>query len=134
MADGDFDGTDEERYHTPKSKGGRRKSLENLKPWRPGQSGNPSGMTKSVLEIQRMCRDLTPDVIMVMNKIVHDEKAANRDRIMAGQIIKETGCGKPPVSLYTGGSDLTGLDIAPEEGYAVSALLARARLSQKKPQ
>ena len=57
----------------PKLRGGRRlkgprgtphpvpeTSLKNLRRWQPGESGNPSGKPKSLVEITRLAREMTP--------------------------------------------------------------------------
>ena len=97
----------------PKARGGRRSdpnrpkrqlsenSLRNLKPMKPGETRNPYGVSRTVLDNMRLARDLTPGVIEELNRIVHDPDASNRDKVMAGVAIMDRG-GKPPVGIFHG--------------------------------
>lgn len=40
--------------------------------WKKGQSGNPSGRSKSDLEWQALCKDKAPSALEVIEKIAHD--------------------------------------------------------------
>ena len=119
----------------PKSRGGRRSSkpkkpvseasLKNLRgPWQPGQSGNPAGKPKSLVEITKLARELTPAAIMKLNEIVHDPDALDRDKIAAAIAIADRGCGKPAIGVFHGGA--SPLEQT-EDGAPMSALLRAAR-------
>lgn len=43
---------------------GRRRSLENLRPWKPGQSGNPAGRPKGVRYLSEALRDLVENGVL----------------------------------------------------------------------
>ena len=78
---------DDEKYKghfevPPQSKGGRRgmnpnsrKGLANLKPWKKGQSGNPEGYAKSVVELNIMARDMLPAVYRRLEQIIHNPES-----------------------------------------------------------
>jgi len=118
----------------PKSKGGRRsrspKQIEafkkNLRPWKPGQSGNVGGTPKSVQEIQRMAREMTPDVLIMFNDLAHDPKVPPRDRIAAGIAISDRGCGRPAIGVFHGVAETLSSPLMTEAGEPVSALIIRA--------
>ena len=118
----------------PKSKGGRRsrspKQIEafkkNLRPWKPGQSGNVGGTPKSVQEIQRMAREMTPDVLIMFNDLAHDPKVPPRDRIAAGIAISDRGCGRPAIGVFHGVAETLSSPLMTEAGEPVSALILRA--------
>lgn len=102
------------------------RSLANLKHWKPGESGNPSGKSHTIVEITRLARDLTPAAIMRLNSIVHDPDALDRDVIAAAIAISDRGCGKPPMGVFHGsgtGSPMMELD---ENGEPISALIIAA--------
>ena len=116
---------------TPKARGGRRHqkivsevSLANLRKWQPGQSGNPSGTSKTLAEITREARDLVPGAIQKLNEFIYDEDAPYRDRITAAIAICDRGLGKPVVPVYQGGA--SPLEQT-EDGAPMSALLRVAR-------
>ena len=117
---------------TPKVRGGRRRqkivseaSLANLRKWQPGQSGNPSGRSKTLAEITREARELVPGAIQKLNEFVYDEDAPYRDRITAAIAICDRGLGKPVVPVYQGGG-ASPLEQT-EDGAPMSALLRVAR-------
>ena len=122
----------------PQSKGGRRDkkpkhqvaaaSLKNLRPgWKPGESGNPQGMPKSVLEINRLAREMTPGAYMVLNEIVHNPEAPFRDRIQAAIAIGDRGCGRPAIGVFHGSGSTMSSPMEMEDGTPMNALLLRAR-------
>ena len=118
----------------PKSKGGRRsrspKQIEafkkNLRPWKPGQSGNVGGTPKSVQEIQRMAREMTPAVLKMFGELAHDPKVPPRDRIAAGIAISDRGCGRPAIGIFHGTAETLSSPLMTEAGEPVSALIIRA--------
>jgi len=104
---------DKDDEPTPKARGGRRSkkprseaSLRNLKPWPKGTSGNPAGQPRSVLEITKLARDMTPAVVERLFKIAMNEldeiEVAPRDQIAAGTALMDRGCGRPAIGIYHG--------------------------------
>lgn len=137
----------------PKARGGRRRrkpdeakqyvseaSLKNLRKWKPGESGNPLGKPKSLVEITRLARELTPGAIMKLNEIVYNPEAPFRDQIAAAVAIADRGCGRPAVGIFHGGSSQgTVFSGAPDmDGEPATALIRAAAkggtLAQSKAQ
>ncbi len=123
----------------PTAKGGRTGSsnnrnrnpdfMKNLKPWRPGEGGNPTGLPKNVREIQALAREMSPRVLEAFFQLLNDESTPARDRIAAGTYIVDRGCGKAPI-LAAITSEISMGDATASETEGVTALLARARLEQ----
>ena len=130
----------------PKPRGGRRPkrprgtphpvpetSVKNLRRWQPGESGNPSGKPKSLVEITRLAREITPRAIARLESIMDNEKAPYRDQIMAAIALIDRACGRPAVGIFhgTSGSTLSGApDLEGEDGAGATALLMAARGSK----
>ena len=105
---------DDEKYKghfevPPQSKGGRRgmnpnsrKGLANLKPWKKGQSGNPEGYAKSVVELNIMARDMLPAVYRRLEQIIHNPESKDRDVVAAAALLDSRGCGKPATPIFHG--------------------------------
>jgi hypothetical protein len=142
---------DEDPYRpepVPQAKGGRRrqkpdvakerprpsaKSLANLIPrWKPGESGNPSGKPKSVLEIQRLARELSPRAIARLESIMDNPKAPFRDQIMASVALLDRGNGRPPLLQMT--ADHQAAESETRDATGVHALLLIARAEHEKRQ
>ena len=150
--DDDYNQTknDEERFRDPKPRGGRRKdgakrvmnpkSLENLKKaqWKPGQSGNPAGLPKSLVEITKLARQCAPSAIARLHKIAHDPSASHRDQIAASIALLDRGFGRPAVAvLNLGNTTDNPLSGAPEETVllpspGMTALLISARAANER--
>lgn len=120
---------------TPQAKGGRRSKrpmtdvrMKNLKPWKPGQSGNPAGQPKSVVEIAKMAREMTPALLERLYKIATNEfgDVPYRDQNAAIFAIVDRGSGRAAIGIFHG----TGPGVPPgfvEEGTDDgTALLLRA--------
>jgi hypothetical protein len=65
-----------------------------LRPWKPGQSGNPGGRHK-VTEAMRLCRELTPDAVATLAANLKDKNGQVSN--MAAKILLEQAWGRPPV-------------------------------------
>lgn len=121
---------------TPKAKGGRRgknpnsrKGMANLRPWRAGgPSPNPSGRSKSVVQLMQEAREMVPGALQRLNEVLHDRDTPPRDVISAAVAICDRGLGKPPIGIFHGNSATSPLDIG-EDGEEVSALIRAARAS-----
>jgi hypothetical protein len=64
--------------------------------WRPGQSGNPSGRSGRYGEMQRLCREFSPQGAQVLIDIALDPNEDSRCRIVATQELFSRGWGKAP--------------------------------------
>jgi hypothetical protein len=86
----------------------KNKSLANLRPWQPGQSGNPAGRPKRATEeaylnaiLKAMPPEKLADLIMRMS-----ERAEWRAQAWAGEIAAHYGLGKPVQRIETGDNGL----------------------------
>jgi hypothetical protein len=68
-------------YVVPRHGGGR------LRPFQPGQSGNPSGTSGRYGEVMRFCRDKSLEVSQILYSIASDPAEDARARIVACQEI-----------------------------------------------
>src|ERR1041384_5685513 len=70
--------------------------IENLKPWRPGQSGNPGGRPKKRLVDDALLEELSRDdgcsAMMIARALIEEAKTGN---LRAIQLIAERTQGKP---------------------------------------
>ncbi len=76
-------------------------SLTNLKPWKAGQSGNPSGRSKDVADLMRLAQKKCSKAINVCAEILEDESVRVVVRLDAAKILLDRGMGKPvqPIAL-----------------------------------
>ena len=119
----------------PKSRGGSRSrhprmpsenSLKNLKrAWKKGESGNPLGLPKSVIEIARLAREHSGAAIARLYEIMLDRKASHRDQIQAAIALLDRGLGKPAMPVFHGSGMSSPLELD-DNGEPVSALLRAA--------
>ena len=63
--------------------------------FQPGQSGNPLGRPKAVLEVVELARTYTPAAIARLGAIVDDDKAPPAAQVAASIALLERGWGKP---------------------------------------
>ncbi len=72
-------------------------ATENLKPFKPGQSGNPGGRPKGLAKAARELLGNDPKrLLQVLLTIAEDEKATRNERINAAKEILDRGWGKAP--------------------------------------
>jgi hypothetical protein len=124
----------------PKSRGGGRSthprqlhenSLKNLKrQWKKGESGNPLGLPKSVIEIARLARERSTMAIERLTDIMMNDKAPYRDQIQAATVLLDRGCGRPPLGVYHAagtGSNYEAGDVNAIDGNPPGVLVKLAR-------
>ncbi len=72
--------------------------LRGLKPWRPGQSGNPAGRPRAVLAVRDLAREHTTEAV---EKLVHLMRHAESEQVQhaAAESLLSRGWGKPVQSL-----------------------------------
>ena len=131
---GKYEGAFEEAA-LPKMKGGRRggvpASLANLKPWRPGQSGNPLGQPRSVVELSKFVREEMLPVYRELLRLFFDAETPARDKVAIAALLDARACGRPPIGVFHGVTGGPGGGLPPgflpvgDDG-APSALLLRA--------
>lgn len=84
--------------------GGREASLANLKPFQPGQSGNPSGRPKKIIDAEKLAEESLEDAMKMLKKLMKsdNEKVA----LAAAQTLIDRAMGKARQSVaHTIGKD-----------------------------
>lgn len=84
------------------------KSLANLKPWKPGQSGNGKGRPRIEPRVRRYARTYDRAMCKVLAEIAQDEKAPVSERRKAAMDLIAVGSGRPELV-----QQITGRDGAP---------------------
>jgi hypothetical protein len=69
------------------------RSLQNLVPYKKGQTGNPGGKTKQFAQCQRLCREASPEAARRLIQLIHSED--ERVALMAADKVYERAWGKP---------------------------------------
>jgi len=93
---------------------GKKDKTANLKPFKPGQSGNPSGRPKVAKEFRERCREfMTETGFETLASIANSPR--DRDRFRAIELIAGYALGKPKQ-----GVELTG-----EEGGDINITIER---------
>ena len=77
----------------------RAAGIANLRPWTPGQSGNPAGRPKTG-DLEALCRAHTPAAVAALVKAL----ASPRERVAAATALLDRGWGKPAIRV-TGDKD-----------------------------
>lgn len=84
----------------PTGKAGRRNaSLANLRPWKPGQSGNPRGRGAEQDKLRSLCRTYTPEAVATLADIMRNRRAPAAARIHAAAELLNRAHGRPPSAL-----------------------------------
>src|SRR5262245_26114706 len=65
-------------------------------PFKPGQSGNPTGRRKDFEGIGELARRFGPQMVAILAKIAKDPKAAVAARVSAAGMLLDRGFGKAP--------------------------------------
>lgn len=120
------------------------KSLQNLRPFKPGQSGNPSGGSKR-LDVRALAREHTRDALATLFRVMRDPRASSIARVRAADAVLDRAWGKavqPTAFVDTEGQDraLAGEMTALEQARRIAFLLDRgmralpvASVEAKKP-
>ena len=67
--------------------------------FQPGQSGNPGGKPKAIIEVTAAARQRTLEAIETLTTIMRDKKATSSARVSAAIALLERGWGKAPQSI-----------------------------------
>jgi hypothetical protein len=80
------------------------------RPFRPGQSGNPGGPPKGVIEVVALARAQTSAAIRALADIMQHGQSETA-RIAAANALLDLGWGRPrePIEIAPAGADLTTL-------------------------
>jgi hypothetical protein len=79
------------KFETGQSNPGRR--------FKPGQSGNPGGMPKAIVEVARAARLHTPEMLDILVSIARDKDATTSARVSAAQYVVDRAWGRPKESV-----------------------------------
>jgi hypothetical protein len=69
------------------------------KPFQKGQSGNPGGRPKEIVEVKELARQHTPEAIATLARIMMNAKAMDAARVAAANALLDRGWGKAAQSL-----------------------------------
>ena len=111
------------QFVTPRHGHGR------LRPWQPGQSGNPGGVAGRYGEVVRLARAASPEMIRHLIAIASDPGEDTRARIVAAQTILDRAWGKPKEAQPEAAAPALDLTGATEE--QLRLLLATVEAVQK---
>lgn len=67
--------------------------------WKKGQSGNPSGYPKALVEVSKAAKEYTPESMKFLGKVLRDEKESTAARLKAVEILLDRGWGRPAQTL-----------------------------------
>jgi hypothetical protein len=67
--------------------------------FKPGQSGNPAGKVKVIIEVVNAARERTLEAIATLTAIMGDTKATASARVTAAVALLDRGWGKPPAIM-----------------------------------
>jgi hypothetical protein len=86
--------------------------------WKPGQSGNPSGLPKGYVHVRELARQYTTEAIEALVEIVREKK--HPSRVAAIKVLLERAWGAPEQKVELAGKDGEALSITinikPPEG------------------
>jgi hypothetical protein len=74
----------------------------NLRPWKPGQSGNAAGRPAVVAEVRDLARKQTKPAIRTLTHIMHHGKT-DQARVAAASALLDRAWGKPIQAIQTDG-------------------------------
>jgi hypothetical protein len=70
-----------------------------LRPWKPGQSGNPNGRPKEAFHVRDLARGHTEEAITTLVTIMRSSKQ-DKARAQAAQALLDRGWGKPIQEMW----------------------------------
>ena len=68
--------------------------------WKKGQSGNPSGRPKAVLDLRDLARTHTAVAVKTLLSVMRDRSAAPAARVSAATAILDRGYGRPAQTVH----------------------------------
>lgn len=83
-----------------------------LKPWQPGQSGNPGGRPKVPEELLARMKQVCPQVVEFHIAAMNNPRAKLADRQRSSVFLWENVYGKPPQDVNLGGQDGNPIQVA----------------------
>jgi hypothetical protein len=101
------------------------RSLENLRPWPPGTSGNPGGCPRGfVSEIRRATKN-GHELVTFALRVLRDEQAEMRDRGWACSFLADRGFGKPTQAVELEGPAMIPAAVLEDARQLFDARMAR---------
>jgi hypothetical protein len=103
-------------------------TVENLRPWQPGQSGNPRGRPKGIAKTVRERYGGSPDELVdMLDAVARDPDVRPADRIQAVRALIEHGWGKAASFAAIEGADPLEMDEVAAEIRAIADELEKQR-------
>ena len=82
------------------------KSKENLRPWKKGQSGNPSGRAKIPEDAKAMLKAATPAAVKLLVDTLNNENERTETRVKCAETVLDRVYGKANQPIDLGGAVL----------------------------
>ena len=98
----------------------------NLRPWKPGQSGNPAGRPKGIAAVVKE-RVEPSELVDILLDAARDPRAKVSERIAAVRELADRGWGKAPAFAAIEGADPLELSAIAQEVQAIADELAARR-------
>ncbi len=111
-------------YITPRHGRGR------LRPFRPGESGNPGGVAGRYQEVVKLAREASPEAMRVMIEIMRDADEETRARLVAIEGIFNRAFGRPR-EMPEGEGRGPGLNLEGVSEERLSLIIRALELAQK---
>lgn len=83
----------------PENSESTARNTAGLRPWQPGQSGNPGGRPKVIGELRDLARIHTLEALETLTEIMKDKGAPPAARVAAVSHILDRGYGKPTQTI-----------------------------------
>lgn len=112
--------------------GGTVARASNLRPWKPGQSGNPSGRPKGIAAVVKD-RVAPEDLVDILVSVANDPRAKASERIAAVRELADRGWGKAPAFAAIEGADPLELGAIAQEIQGIADELAARRRTAEGP-
>lgn len=80
------------------------KSKENLRPWKKGQSGNPSGRAKIPEDAKAMLKAATPAAVKLLVDTLNNENERTETRVKCAEAVLDRVYGKANQPIDLGGA------------------------------
>jgi hypothetical protein len=100
--------------------------VANLRPWQPGQSGNPAGRPKGIAATVRERTDPL-ELVDVLLSVANDPRAKASERIAAVRELLDRGYGKAPAFAAMEGTDPLELESLARDIQGIADELAARR-------
>jgi hypothetical protein len=110
---------------------GRTRSNANLRPFKPGQSGNPGGRPKSLANrVRELVGDDGEQLARFMLDILNDEAVPRKERIDAATWLADRGWGRPTTTIATEAAEPVSTTVIVE---SIASQAPRAQLEKAEP-